>query len=203
MRIFFVESDGHTIPVNPFPTDSLRSALNQAKILIPKNSNIYCFCQRKSLHLDLSLSYQGIKDSDVISILMQKNKIHSPKISKTSWILNNALQEEKRQKEVYEEFARVSDVCYFMLDASSTATSTYQVMYEYQQMQAEKLQQEYDPEPTTIPQKSDTPSITPLPKCFENESEKQESEYESESVDSYDPRYSNIVYSNQKGEWNY
>ena len=202
MRLYFIESDGNAIEGNSLPTDSLRCALNEARITIPKNTNICCFCRHQQLYLDLSLSYQGIKDSDTISILMQKHKTHTTKNTKTSLLLNLALQEEKRQKEMLDEFVRVSDVSFILLDASPAATSTYQMMYEHQQMQAEQNQQEIPPETTVIPQKTDSPIIEPLPKCFDNDSEIQETEPDSESVDSYDPHYSNIVYSNRKGEYN-
>jgi hypothetical protein len=138
---------------------TVRSVLAAAHLEAPPNSYPVCIWNGLSLQLDLPLSVQGVNGSADIFIVYRPNSIPRGNVFE---------DDNRRQQQLYEEALRVSDISFFMVEASRHGDMLYKSMLVDQCASDQDSEADDEITLTVIDesgQKNHIPS-EPLPKCW-------------------------------------
>lgn len=169
---------GNSLTVHPQPTETVRSIMNSAMIESPPNSQMICLSRGAQLQMDLSIGIQGLEPNDTIIVVFKKKrqKIKS-KIDDADFSTI-----ERQQKELFEEALRVSDVSFLLLEATRNATSIYRSIIQMQSDQMSDSENSSDDYSTVLAvEENERISSSPLPVCWDTDSDDQSSESDTES----------------------
>ncbi|OHT01220.1 hypothetical protein TRFO_32065 [Tritrichomonas foetus] len=123
--------------------DNLRTIIARTPITIPPNSFVFCIKNGIELDTDLSLHHQGIKNNDTIVTLVRKLacSTYVPyALKRTDPIFGNYMQNEQKQRELFAESLRVSDLQFQVFESYYAAQEIYDSMNESQNQKANEPQ---------------------------------------------------------------
>lgn len=167
---------GNLVPVQSKLSDSVRSVIEAAQISVPPNSQLICLSRGAQLHLDLSLSANGVQPNDTIVVMCQNRKKGQRRLTDPEVTSEYT----DRQQDLLNEAVRVSDVVFVSFEhryyRGNTAFNIYRSFLEQQDV--ERYMSEEEEETVIGLGEKRSISSDPLPPCWKEPSEFDPEEYE-------------------------
>lgn len=173
--------------VSTKPSESIRSLLKSANITLPVGSIPSFFHDGKLMNPDLSFATQNVHNNDSIVVLVRK-------IEQQKNYPSDFMRSQERQRVLFEEALRVSDVSFILIDSSDKSLNIYN---SYTDSSDESLAEDDDyidefsnRSPKSVISGSTEARIDPLPVCWSSD----DLENEPESNKKTDPNVMQIFH---------
>lgn len=146
-------------------SQSVRSLLKSANIKFPSGSFPSFFHDGKQLNPDLSFSIQNVHDKDLIVVLVHK-------VPKQTNYPSPYISAQERQRILFEEALRVSDIGFILIDSCDKSSKIYDSMMESSDSTAEDedyIDEFSNENPKSIIAGSTEARVDPLPVCWSSD----------------------------------
>lgn len=183
LEINFKTITGETTNLSVKKSESVRSLLKSANLNFARGSFPTFFHNGKKLNPDLSFAAQDVHNQDVIVALV-------PKAPRQNNYPTHFVSPQERQRALFEEALRVSDVSFILIDSSDKSLNIYKSIIESSDESLAEDDDYIDEFSNGIPKSiisgSTEARVDPLPVCWSSD------DYENES-DSNKKSDTNII----------
>jgi len=176
IRIYIKSIEGTTIETYPLLSNTVRDVIRQSNLYHGSKVYPFCYSNGSYINADMTLASLNIRQDDVLVVINMKNRT-LPGLGGSKGVIGLYQLSQRRERELYNETLRVTDITFRGIELSKRASGLYQMMFE-EQVETSSIT-DINSTFTSLENKNPgTISNSPLPICWEEEKDNNDPDYE-------------------------